>query len=118
MANTSKQRTRKHALHITLTEEEYQKLNEWAEQAHMSRTAYARSVLFRKRPTIIYRTPMNEAMSLELEDKFSAIFTKLSEQEILLRETDRMTESVEEKISETFEMIHDVCIVLEQWMGA
>ena len=117
MANTSKQRTRKHGLHITLTEEEYQKLNQWAEQAHMSRTAYARSVLFRKRPTIIHRTPMDEAMSLELEDKVSAIFTKLSEQEILLRETDRMTESVEEKISETFEMIHDVCIVLEQWMG-
>ena len=117
MANTSKQRTRKHELHITLTEEEYQKLNEWAEQAHMSRTAYARSVLFRKRPTIIHRTPMDEAMALELEDKFSAISTKLSEQEIALRESDMTTETLEAMFSKVFEMIHAVCVRLEQWMG-
>lgn len=117
MANTSKQRTRKHALHITLTEEEYQKLNQWAEQAHMSRTVYARSILFRKRPTIIHRTPMDEAMALELEDKFSAISTKLSEQEIALRESDMMTETLEAMLSKVFEMIHAVCIRLEQWMG-
>ena len=117
MANTSKQKTRKHELHITLTEEEYQKLNQWAEQAHMSRTAYARSVLFRKRPTIIHRTPMDEAMALELEDKFSAISTKLSEQEIALRESDMMTETLEAMLSKVFEMIHDICIRLEQWMG-
>lgn len=117
MANTSKQRTRKHELHVTLTEEEYQKLNEWAEQAHMSRTAYARSVLFRKRPTIIYRTPMMENVFSAIMDLFSAILTKLSEQEILLRETDRMTESLEAKFSEIFEEIHKICVKLEQWIG-
>ena len=83
----------------------------------MSRTAYARSVLFRQRPTIIHRTPMDEAISLELEDKFSAISKKLSEQEIALRESDMMTETLEAMFSIGFEMIHEVCIRLEQWMG-
>ena len=60
---------------------------------------------------------MMENVFSAIMDLFSAIFTKLSEQEILLRETDRMTESLEAKFSEIFEAIHKICVKLEQWIG-
>lgn len=117
MTRTSKQGTRKYELHITLTEEENQKLIEWAQQAHMSRPAYVRSVLFRKEPQIIYRTPMEENKYLAIMDEFGKIGSKLSDQEINMRETDRLSDDLENGFTGTFEEIHEVCIKLEQWMG-
>ena len=117
MTQSSKPERRDHTFSVQLTETEKQKLEELAQQAHMSRAAYVRSVLFRKLPPIINRTPMDESWCLKILDKLSDIFVKQCSQESTLRESDMMTDDLEKKLSESVRDIHEVCIDLEEKMG-
>ena len=117
MTQSSKPERRDHTFSVQLTEKEKQKLEELAQQAHMSRAAYVRSILFRKLPPIIKRTPLEEHWCKEILDKLNAVFTKQCSQEITLREADMLTDELKKQLSESFQDIHEVCIDLEEKMG-
>lgn len=117
MNRSSKPERRSVKLCVCLTEAEEQKLEELAQQAHMSRQAYVRTLLFRKLPAIVKRTPLDENWCREIMDKLNAVFTKQCSQEITLREADVLTDELKNQLSESFQDIHEVCVDLEERLG-
>ena len=51
-------------------------------------------------------------------DKLNAVFTKQCSQEITLREADMLTDELKNQFSESFQDIHEVCVDLEERLGA
>ena len=117
MIQSSKPERRSVRLCVYLTESEEQKLEELAQQAHKSKAAYVRTVLFQKLPTIVNRTPLEESWCRNIIDKLNDVFLKQCSQEITLREADLMTDDLEKQLSESFQDIHAACVQLEERMG-